>query len=165
MATFVISQIEKGNWQVQANDGEPTSGFKNWVEAETFARTTAAAVGGQIVRLSAKDRRVVSHLTPRATTPACARRDRPTDAAIVAALAAEAGVTLLDTVESVTNDIGSHDDETAAEIASDGSDARQDLEALSTADLVALYNAHGGNIQGKFKGARRTLIEKILNAA
>lgn len=161
MATFVISQIEKSNWQVQSNDGEPTSGFKNWVEAETFARIAAAAVGGQIVRLSAKDGRVVSHLTPRATTPACARRDRPTDEQIVADMAAECGVTLNDTVASVTNDIGSHDDETAVEIASASSDARRDLEALSTADLVVLYNAVGGNIQGKFKGARRTLIEKI----
>ncbi len=40
----------------------------------------------------------------------------------------------------------------------------EDLENLSTIDLVAVYNACGGKIGGKYKGSRAALIEKIRAA-
>ena len=135
--TFVVSNEGKGNWTVDDNNGTVRGGcFRNWVKAVDFARSLAVAEGALIVRLSAKDNRVVEMLKPRV---AYARKARTVEI-----------VEPTPIVQFVDELV---EDETLTE---------ESLNALPTPALVAVYNANGGNITGKFKGARKTLVTKIL---
>ena len=138
ISTFVVSRETKGDWRVTDNNGAEDSGFKNWVEAVDFARTQAVAEGATIVRLSSDGKRVVEFLKPRVTH---ARKSLTVDDSI------PAPTDVQDVIDQV-----------------DPSVTAEELATLPTSTLVALYNDAGGNIKGKFKGARRTLITKILDA-
>ena len=160
MNTFVVTQIEKGNWEV-ATGANTVTGFKNWVEAETFARQAAIDTGSQVVRLSATDRRIVSHFTPTAAAPACATANL---VQLLAPVRANPASTV-DFVDSLLGDDSTDDEVVAPDATTDFVDDLLptviDLSNLPTTDLVAMYNAAGGNIQGRYKGSRKALIEKI----
>ena len=139
ITTFVVSCATRGNWEVTDNNGAVDGGFRNWVVAVDFARKQAVAEGATIVRLSAKDNRVVEFLSPRVTH---ARKSLTVDDA------SPAPTNIDDVIEQV-----------------DPSVTAEELATLPTSTLVALYNDAGGNIKGKFKGARKTLIAKIVEHA
>ncbi|NJO58783.1 MAG: hypothetical protein HC836_10675 [Richelia sp. RM2_1_2] len=160
MSAFVVSQISKGDWQVSTADGVASSGHRNWALAEEFARTAAIAVGAEVIRLSAKDGRIVSRIRPRAASPVCLR-NRTSSAIpsayvnLAAELAAESGVMLMETtLEDVTSDIAVIDP-------NDFRGFDVNLNEMSVGDLVTLYNSLGGNIASRYKGGKLALIEKI----
>lgn len=139
ITAFVVSRIAKGNWDVTDNNGASDDGFRNWVEAVDFARGHAVKDGALIIRLSAKDNSVVEVLKPRAAVSA-----RTVKASIETV--APAPTNVQDVIDQV-------DGETVT---------AEELATLPTSTLVALYNDAGGNIKGKFKGARKTLIDRIV---
>ena len=136
--TFVVACEAKGNWTVADNNGAVDGPFKNWVKAVDFARSQAVAEGALIVRLSAKDNRVVEMLKPRV---AHARKSLSVATEILEPASTVQFVDELVETETLTE---------------------ESLNALPTPALVAVYNANGGNITGKFKGARKSLVTKIL---
>ncbi len=137
-STIVVSCVARGNWDVTDNNGTGNDGFKNWTAAEASARETAVALNAIVIRLSAKDKRVVAFIKPRATVPAAMVRANKVEA-VVAPTFVDADETEALPTEAELND-------------------------LPTAALVAAYNAVGGSITGKFKGARKMLVSKILTA-
>jgi len=141
--TYVVAREGKGNWTVEDNNGAVDAGFKNWVEAVEFARKQAVADGATVVRLSAKTGEIVEHLKPRVSGTSRTKK-----------VVAEEVVEPDSTIEFV--------DELVAEEESNETLTEADLLALGTGDLVAIYNNVGGNITGKFKGARKDLVKKIL---
>lgn len=146
MKTFIVSRIHRGNWAVTNNDNETIgAGYLNWTVAEEAARHAALNVGGEVVRLSAKTGKVVSHVVPKVGTPSALKnaRNKASQTATPDIVAVPAYDVALDESETPTE---------------------ESLNTLPTAALIAAYNAVGGNITGKYKGSRAKLVAKILAA-
>ncbi len=136
-STFVVSRVAKGNWDVTDNNAAGDDGFKNWVAAMSFARKSAMYDGANVIRLSSKiGGGVVEVVKPRV---AHARKSLTVNAEVVAPAFEDAPVE-----EDVLTE--------------------NSLNELPTPALIAVWNANGGNITGKFKGARKSLVAKILVA-
>lgn len=140
MNTFIVERNGKGNWNItDGYGGVAVEGtFQNWVFAMDAARPAAIATGGEIIRKSAKDGRVVEHIKPRVKH---ARKSLA-----------------VNNVTDVSGDIGTHGDDTYG----DDNVTAEELATLPTKTLVAFYNDAGGKITGAYKGTRAKLIEKIL---
>ena len=143
--TFVIYCEGRGAWFVGDNNDAIAGSFRNWVLATDYAREHAVKEDANIVQLSADGKRVVRFLKPRVSVSAVTRKGQDTPVGDEN-----------DTTVGDENDTTVDDENEVTETS---------LNALSTPELVAVYNENGGNITGKFKGARKTLVAKILAAA
>lgn len=167
--TYVVSRVELRNFEVRGSDGITQAGFQKWQDAELFARELALANNGEVIRLLPRTGKVAVHYVPRKMVTSYALRTSAAqgrrDDTVVNATTAEIGNDI-DAIEAVAAEIGTHDvDSFSAEAPTDVPSTETDLNALSTSDLVARYNAVGGQITGRYKGARSALIAKILAAA
>lgn len=166
--TYVVSRVELRNFEVRGSDGITQAGFQKWQDAEIFARGLALANSGEVIRLLPRTGKVAVHYVPRKMVTSYALRASTARLAadtVVNATTAEIGNDI-DAIEDVAAEIGTHDvDSFSADAPTDAPSTETDLNALSTPELVARYNAVGGQITGKYKGARSALIAKIRNAA
>ena len=153
--TYVVFNTGRGKWHVGDNndilfvDGP----YNNYKPAYDAARVRGAANGSDVILLTPinKGRTVALHVTPRIVGPRT-----PKDVNDVAGDIGTVGDTELET-ETVQPEYVDAELETEAE-------TEESLNALPTAALVAVWNAKGGSITGKFKGARKALVAKILAA-
>lgn len=143
VSTLVVSN-EGNGWTITDNNQESVGGvYRNWVLAENEARSRATGEDILVVRLSAKDKRVVQFVKPRVD------------------VSARTPGRSLGTLTQIVAPAPTNVDDVVAQVETGGY-TENELRTMPGADLIALYNATTGNTASALKRGR--FVDAILKA-